>query len=583
MAKNRILLLIVLGLFICTGSVSADQPVDTVLPGDGMPAVDIIIPLDYRPPVASSNQKDEGIVPMTDGHTGLVPSVLLLNEGNGTLSQKLRSVHMYETPLNAPALNDTQRHGISDIPPRMQSGAPGDQNGFGMITALDRILLSLSSMLIILVLVTFAGTRIGRSYRYESGEKTRRWISIVHLLSSLLTMIPILVIITTQYRDGFDDYIISTMYAMIGVQTYLFFSSLIQAFSLWKNIPVPPVSHIHILFVFIAISLILMGRIPFFPPMPNTILAISIIYLPGAVLSLFTAQITKGIHFTGRDPSATLTHSQYEVMREISTTFPPSLLTRYRDIRVIGSGGVAIVYRATRIRDDMEVAVKIPFSPDETSGKTFLNEMAIWRDLHHPAIIEVYDQNIFPVPYVEMEYIRRSLRDLTYPVAPSVAVSIISDIGSALHYAHGKGVIHRDIKPGNVLITDNGRAKLTDWGLSRLLSLSQETKNTSFSLYYATPEQLAPDLYGRGDQRTDIYQLGILLYELLCGQPPYVKTGIGEIFIAIQKNQYPFPSGIDPSLAGFDEIIQRSLKADPNERFRSIEEFLTILKMIERY
>jgi len=451
-----------------------------------------------------------------------------------------------------------------------------------IISPLMQVLLSIGIFVVILVLVTVAGMRIGASYQFESCEKTRQWIGVGQVLCSLLIVTAVWLIFTSQYGNARSDpYFLSTLYAFVGIQVYLAVSSLIQAISIFKNRPVPPVYHIHILFVFIAISLVLMSRVPFFPPLPTTILAISIFFLPGAVLSLMTSQIIRRtIDFRGFDPSLTLTRNQSVIHTEITSSFPESLRMRYQDVSIIGSGGVAVVYRAVRIRDGKQVALKIPFSPDEASGKTFLNEMSVWRDLHHPSIVAIYDQNIFPIPYVEMEYMNRSLRDVTYPVSPERAISIIGDIASALRYAHEKGVIHRDIKPGNVLLTEDGRAKLADWGLSRSLHHTEDTKNTSFSLFYATPEQLAPDMYGNGDQRTDIYQLGVLLYELICGEPPYVRPGIGEIFMAIQKNQYRLPSGCNESFARFDPLIKKSLKADPAERFTSVEEFIACLESI---
>jgi hypothetical protein len=458
---------------------------------------------------------------------------------------------------------------------------PGSDGPEDPFSPLLRLLISTGVMITILVLAGIAGLRIGSSYRYDCCENTRKWIGAGHFISSLLIAIPLWIIYTVQ-TDSADQYFLATMYALFGVLVYLMLSSVVQAVSVWKNRPVPPLYYIHILFVFIAISLILMGRVPFFPPLPNTILAISVMFLPGAALSLFTGQIVRHPYGTPSDPSITLTHPQSVIRAEITSSFPDSLHTRYHDISIVGSGGVAVVYRALRATDGRQVALKIPFSPDESSGKTFLNEMSIWRNLHHPGIVEVYDQNIFPVPYVEMEYLGRSLRDITYPVSPERAVSIIRDLSDALAYAHGTGIIHRDIKPGNVLLTDQGKAKLTDWGLSRSLYHTDETKNTSFSLLYATPEQLAPEMYGNGDQRTDIYQMGVLLYELICGQPPYVKSGIGELFLAIQNNDYRLPSSCNPSLSRFDPLITKSLKADPSERFSSIGEFLQCLDQVVR-
>lgn len=532
----------------------------------------------------TDNQTPEGKYFLLNSHGEDAPPILVFRSGTEIIGDNQTKIGLDEIILAPPGKNKSDNHrflipwegdGINGLNPNAPPGAP-------TLSPLMQILISLGTSLIILVLVTFAGMRIGVSYLFESCEKTRRWIGIGQVICALLIAGTVWHIFTIQFTIPKDEIFLSTMYAFLGVQVYLAFSSLLQAISIFKNKPIPPLYHIHVLFVFIAISMVLMSRVPFFPPLSNTILAISIFILPGAVLSLITSQIIRRRSDIGSfDSSTTLTRNQSIIHTEITSSFPESLRMRYHDVSIIGSGGVAVVYRATRIKDGKQVALKIPFSPDETSGKTFLNEMSVWRDLRHPCIVEIFDQNIFPIPYVEMEYMSRSLRDVTYPVGPDRAISIISDIASALQYAHGKGVIHRDIKPGNVLLTDEGRAKLADWGLSRSLNRADDTKNTSFSLFYATPEQLAPEMYGNGDQRTDIYQLGVLLYELICGEPPYVKPGIGEIFMAIQKNQYRLPSGCNESLSRFDALIRRSLKADPSERFFSIEEFIACLNSVK--
>jgi eukaryotic-like serine/threonine-protein kinase len=447
---------------------------------------------------------------------------------------------------------------------------------------LYQLLFSVGTMLGIYVLVTIAGFRIGVSYQFESCEKTRRWIGIGHFISGLIIAGTFWFFYQIVISETADAGMISTIYAFLGVQGYLFLSSILQAVSIFRVRPLPPIYHIHVLFVFIAISLMLMSRAPFIPPLSLAIPVITTIYLPGAILSLLTGQIIRRVSDSlPADSHMTVTYTGSRIQADIASSFPEVLRSRYENCSIVGSGGVAIVYRALRIDNGKEVALKIPFSADETTGKTFLNELSIWRDLHHPCIVEVFDQNIFPVPYVEMEYLSRTLRDMTYPLAPARAIAIITDIGSALMYAHDKGVIHRDIKPGNVLLTSDGRAKLTDWGLSRSLFRADETKNTSFSLFYATPEQLAPDMYGSGDQRTDLYQLGVLLYEMICGEPPYTHAGVGEIFMAIQQNRYRLPSSYDQGLTGFDEIIMRSLRAQPDERYASVEEFMEDVKKVQ--
>ncbi len=441
---------------------------------------------------------------------------------------------------------------------------------------------SIGVSLIILIIMLIAGFSIGGQYQYSSSKRAEFMMIICHIISASLIGAFIFVLYGLGSFEGGIDPFIHTMYATFGILFYLALSSVIQAVSLFRNRTLVPLHQAHILFSVIAIILLLSVRIPVnFALQVNIVTALTII-TPGAAFSLITTHFIhkkEGIGpGTGHDQ--TITRSLPLISAELPPSFPERLTSKYHDISVIGSGGMAIVYRAIRNADGKIVALKIPFSADETSGKTFLNEMSVWRDLTHPHIAQITDQNIFPVPYVELEYIPRSLKDITLPVSPGRALTIIRQIASALAYAHENGVIHRDIKPGNVLIADDGTVKLTDWGLSRLIERDDDTRNTSFSLFYASPEQLSPEKYGNGDQRTDIYQLGILLYELICGTPPYGTSNIGELFTRIQKNEYILPSEVNSALKFCDEVVSRSLQADPNLRYQNVKEFLAILTLI---
>lgn len=444
--------------------------------------------------------------------------------------------------------------------------------------------ISLGVSLIILMIMTIAGIATGRLYRYTFTKRAQISLFFCHIISALLIGGFTVVLYMLRSTEDFMDPFISTMYATFGLLAYLALSSLIQAVSVYKTRPLIPLHQGHILFAVIAIILLLSVRIPVVFSLPLTILVALIVIIPGAMFSLITSHFTHKSDYQHPDYNTdnTITRSLPLINEELPPSFPEKLTSKYHDISVIGSGGMAIVYRAVRNDNDRIVALKIPFSSDETSGKTFLNEMSVWRDLSHPHIAQITDQNIFPVPYVELEYIPRSLKDLTLPVPPIKTITSIQQVGEALMYAHSKRVIHRDIKPGNVLFTDEGDVKLTDWGLSRFIERGEDTRNTSFSLFYASPEQLAPEKYGNGDQRTDIYQLGVLLYELLCGTPPYGTQNIGELFTRIQKDQYILPSEINGSLIAFDEIITRSLKADPADRYQSMQEFLIALETIKK-
>ncbi len=443
-------------------------------------------------------------------------------------------------------------------------------------------IISIGVSLIILFIMIMSGIAIGIQYEYSCSKRARYLLLACHLISAILIWTYILVLYELRASEGGLDPFLNTMSATFGILCYLALSSILQSTSLIQKRPLVPLHQAHILFSVIAIILLLSVRVPVIFSLQISIITALTIISPGAAFSLITTHFIhkKENHPLKGENDNTITCPLPLVSENLPPSFPEKLTSKYHDISVIGSGGMAIVYRAIRKCDGVVVALKIPFSADETSGKTFLNEMSVWRDLIHPHIAQITDQNIFPVPYVELEYIPRSLKDITLPVPQNRAKSIIFQIGSALSYAHEKGVIHRDIKPGNVLVADDGTVKLTDWGLSRLIERVDDTRNTSFSLYYASPEQLAPDIYGSGDQRIDIYQLGILLYELLCGTPPYGTSNIGELFTRIQNNEYILPSHVNSTLKPFDKIISISLQTNPQMRYQNIHEFLKELENI---
>ena len=181
-----------------------------------------------------------------------------------------------------------------------------------------------------------------------------------------------------------------------------------------------------------------------------------------------------------------------------------------------------------------------------------------------------------------MEYASRSLADLAPPLPPEEAVSIVLGIGRGLAHAHANGVIHRDIKPQNILLSDDGTPKLTDCGLGKIMDDGmKETSITGFSLKYAAPEQIAPNTFGKTDERCDIYQTGIVLYELLTGAPAISGDGgLGEVSAAILHDIPAPPSSFGSNLAPFDAIIQKCLEKDPENRYLSFEEVIAELMSI---
>jgi eukaryotic-like serine/threonine-protein kinase len=258
---------------------------------------------------------------------------------------------------------------------------------------------------------------------------------------------------------------------------------------------------------------------------------------------------------------------------------PPALERRYPDAEYLAEGGVSRVFRAWDVKEGREVAVKIPIRFDEVTGTQFTKELHVWEGLHHKNIVEIYAANIFPVPYIEMEYVKSALAAMQFPLETKKAVAIVKGIAEGLRYAHEQGIVHRDIKPGNIMITPEGVPKISDWGLSK----TEGTKQSGligFSLEYAAPEQLAPNLYGEPGPWTDIYQLGVLFYEMLAGNVPFRGGGMGEVTHAI-LHEDPLPLVLEgPDAEPIKKILDKCLAKKPQDRYSSVSLFLEELKNV---
>src|SRR5208283_5332726 len=143
---------------------------------------------------------------------------------------------------------------------------------------------------------------------------------------------------------------------------------------------------------------------------------------------------------------------------------PAALEKKYPGAEYIAEGRV---FRVRDERNNRDAAVKIPIRFDEVTGTQFTKELTVWEGLHHKNIVELYGANIFPLPFIEMEYVPLSLAEMHFPFDEKKAVAILTGIAEGLRYAHGQGIVHRDIKPGNILLAPDGTPKITDWGLSR--------------------------------------------------------------------------------------------------------------------
>ncbi|MBC7109078.1 MAG: serine/threonine protein kinase, partial [Methanomassiliicoccales archaeon] len=234
-------------------------------------------------------------------------------------------------------------------------------------------------------------------------------------------------------------------------------------------------------------------------------------------------------------------------------------MNKYESLDFLGEGGFAKVFKAKRKSDGKIVAVKIP-RIDEKTSRTFIREVSTWLHLDHPNIVKLYDVDILPVPHLEMEYVEgvklgdKIIRDLDKypkPVEENTALKLIKGIAEGLAYAHFKGIYHRDLKPLNVLLKSDLTPKITDWGLAKIGTMSSNRSVMGYTPLYAAPEHLLPGKYGHTDARTDIWQLGVIFYELLTGKLPFEGYTYEEIFGKIVDESYKFtpPSEINPELA----------------------------------
>jgi len=267
-------------------------------------------------------------------------------------------------------------------------------------------------------------------------------------------------------------------------------------------------------------------------------------------------------------------------------TQPRLLGGRYELDGIVGRGGMAEVFRARDIRLDRIVAVKTlreDLARDQTFQARFRREAQSAASLNHPSIVAVYDTGEdmighTPVPYIVMEYVDgRTLRDLLRDdrrLLPERALEITDGVLRALDYSHRNGIVHRDIKPGNVMLTRAGDVKVMDFGIARAVSDAQATMTQTAQVIgtaqYLSPEQARGE---RVDARSDLYSTGCLLYELLLGRPPF--TGDSPVAIAYQhvrENPVP-PSRLDPEIPQWaDSIVLKAMAKSPADRYQSAGE-----------
>ncbi len=258
---------------------------------------------------------------------------------------------------------------------------------------------------------------------------------------------------------------------------------------------------------------------------------------------------------------------------------------RYRIIDRIGSGGMAEVYCAEDTQLGRRIALKLlyrRFAEDAEFVERFRREASSAAGLQHPNVVGVFDRGEWDgTYYIAMEMLEgRNLKQVVRDHAalePALAVDLVIQILKAARFAHRRGIVHRDIKPHNVIVDDEGRAKVTDFGIARAAASDMtETGSIMGTAQYLSPEQAEGHPV---DARSDLYAIGIVLYELLTGAPPF--DGESAVTIALkQVSEPPVPpmQRNPPVPPGLDAVVMRALRKDPSERFQDADAFIAALE-----
>ena len=257
-------------------------------------------------------------------------------------------------------------------------------------------------------------------------------------------------------------------------------------------------------------------------------------------------------------------------------------LDHYRIESIAARSGMASIFRATDLRTGRQVAIKVPhpeMEADPVFFERFNREQEIGQKLDHPGVMKVFAEDGRSQLYMVMEWVEgRLLRQILNDekkLPPERAVRIALNICDALGYIHSNGVVHRDLKPENIMVDAEDRIKLIDFGIAANVN-SRRITFTKLSQTMGTPDYISPEQVKgkRGDARSDLYALGVMLYEMLTGRVPFVGPNAFIIMNDRLLNNPVPPREIDPTISPqLQEIIYRALERDPSKRYATAKEF----------
>ncbi|UCF82254.1 MAG: CHASE2 domain-containing protein [Desulfobacteraceae bacterium] len=298
-------------------------------------------------------------------------------------------------------------------------------------------------------------------------------------------------------------------------------------------------------------------------------------------LRKFAGELPLGKH-SGKDDGKLLVSDDLETKPTVG---------RYEILGELGQGAMGVVYKGRDPKINRLVAIKtIRFSDDfeEQQAKEvkerFFKEAELAGRLSHPSIISIHDVGEdYELTYMAMELLEgRDLEDFCQQetlLPLRKALDIIAETADALDYAHTQGVIHRDIKPGNIMLLKNGHIKVTDFGIAKAVSSSQ----TRTGIILGTPNYMSPEQINgmEIDGRSDIFSLGIVFFQLLTGRLPFGGKTLTELFYQITQAKHPSPRDINPKvIRPCEQLVDKALAKDPGQRFRRASDFAKYLRVL---
>lgn len=280
-----------------------------------------------------------------------------------------------------------------------------------------------------------------------------------------------------------------------------------------------------------------------------------------------------------------------ECMKPLGVVEVGQTLDHYQIDALIARSGMASTYRATDLRDGKQVAIKVPemaLEDDPVRFERFKREEEIGAELHHPNMMGIFAEGNHSRPYMVMEWcnghLLREILDEQGKLAPERAVRIALGVLRALEFIHNHGVVHRDLKPENIMVDDDDQVKLIDFGIASLEGARRLTY-TGYSQALGTPDYISPEQVKgkRGDARSDLYAMGVILYEMLCGRAPF--SGPSPLAIMndrLVSDPYP-PLKATPSLSPqLEEVLYRALEREPRNRYQTAHDFTWDLEHLDQ-